>query len=133
MSGIGPDCLVWKGTLSTTYEQHRFSDGRTGETLLTAIRDSEAEHWGLTPPIVPGLCGDEDKMPERCGQVATAIVQSVTSRLPGLHRKIAAVRVISRKTFLFLRCSVGTSLSRAVRFLVAHDMFRFSFKESRVS
>jgi len=56
---------------------------------------------GVTTPIVPGLCGDEDKTPERCGQVATAIVQSVTSRLPGLHRKIAAVRVISRKTFLF--------------------------------
>jgi len=30
---------------------------RTGKTLLTAIRDGEVEHWGLTPPIVPGLFG----------------------------------------------------------------------------
>jgi len=29
---------------------------------------------GLRPVTVPGLCGDEDKMSERRGQVATAIV-----------------------------------------------------------
>jgi len=53
---------------------------------------------GLRPETVPGLCGDEDKMPERCGQVATAIVQSVTSRLPGLHRKITAAGLVFCKT-----------------------------------
>ena len=52
-------------------------------------------------PIVPGLHGDEDKMSERCGQVATAIVQSVTLRLPDLHGKITAARVSPRKTFIY--------------------------------
>ena len=93
MSEIGSDSVYFASAKCTKrgkgrYRRHvndRFSDRRTGKTLLTAIWDSEAEHWGLTPPTVPGLCGDEDKMSERCGQVATAIVQSVTPRLPDLH------------------------------------------------
>ena len=38
-------------------------------------------------------------MSERCGQVATAIVQSVTPRLPDLHRKITAAELVLCKTF----------------------------------
>ena len=47
------------------YRRHvndRFPNRRTGKTLLTAIRDGEVEHRGLTPLTVPGLCGENCKI-----------------------------------------------------------------------
>ena len=73
---------------------------RTGKSRSFVISETVRLSTRSYDRAVPGLCGDEDKMPERCGQVATAIVQSVTPRTQGLHRKITAVRVISRKIFL---------------------------------
>ena len=87
---------------------------------------------GVTTPTVPGLCGDEDKMSERCGQVATAIVQSVTPRLPDLHRKIAAAELVLCKTFenIFGIHQGTDSADRPFKVLCYRLGFRFKKAES---
>ena len=114
-----------KGTLSTTYELGSQMDScillaqnthRTGETLLITIWDSEVEHRGLTPSSVPGPCGDEDKMSERHGQVATAIVPPWLREYWTSTDKITAARVSSRKTFYLFWYPSGCR-SRGLSFL----------------
>ena len=67
-------------------------------------------------------------MSERCGQVATAIVQSVTPRLPDLHRKITAAELVLCKTFENILVSIRVSTLRAV-----HLFGIYPFKELNFS